>query len=83
MIPQRTLVRLGAVPDAPTIALPGTEEKIQVMIERAARRQQLFHPLDGRRARRFPALAKTGLLVPTRTPDATQTPPAEEPGIAG
>jgi len=34
------------LPDAPTQALPGTEEKIQVLMERAARNQQLFHPLD-------------------------------------
>ena len=31
----------------PTAAGPGTESKIQVMIERAARREPLFHPLDG------------------------------------
>lgn len=37
----------GAVPAQPTDAMPGTERKVQVMIERAAHRQQLFHPLDG------------------------------------
>jgi hypothetical protein len=31
----------------PTPAGPGTEPKIQVMIERAERREPLFHPLDG------------------------------------
>ncbi|VTS03240.1 hypothetical protein [Tuwongella immobilis] len=28
------------------MALPGTDAKIQVMAERASRREQLFHPLD-------------------------------------
>ncbi len=39
--------RTGSPPQEPTAALPGTEAKIQVMIERAARRESLFHPLDG------------------------------------
>jgi hypothetical protein len=30
----------------PTDALPGSEEKIRVLEERARRREQLFHPLD-------------------------------------
>jgi hypothetical protein len=47
MISQRVLIRTGALPDEPTDALPGTEEKVLAMIQRAARRQQLFHPLDG------------------------------------
>jgi hypothetical protein len=33
----------------PTTAGPGTERKIEVMIQRAARREPLFHPLDGLR----------------------------------
>jgi hypothetical protein len=37
----------GRLPEQPTEALPGTEQKIRVMIERASRREQLFHPLDG------------------------------------
>src|SRR5436305_1269802 len=41
------LLRSGAPAQEPTQALPGTEEKIRVMIERAALREQLFHPLDG------------------------------------
>lgn len=41
------LRRAGALPKAPTTAAPGSEEKIRVMTERAARREQLFHPLDG------------------------------------
>jgi hypothetical protein len=41
------LSRAGALPKEPTDALPGTEQKIRVMVERAARREQLFHPLDG------------------------------------
>lgn len=42
------LFRTGTLPRDPTQALPGTEEKVRVMIGRAARREQLFHPLDGR-----------------------------------
>ena len=33
-------------PDAPTAALPGTREKIDVMASRARCRQQLWHALD-------------------------------------
>ncbi len=36
-------------PGEPTPAGPGSECKIEVMIERAARREPLFHPLDGLR----------------------------------
>lgn len=36
-------------PDEPTTALPGTEEKVRVMIQRAALRQGLFHPNDATR----------------------------------
>jgi hypothetical protein len=39
--------RPGTLPALPTAALPGTEAKILVMMDRAARREQLFHPLDG------------------------------------
>ena len=34
--------------DEPTHAWPGSEEKIAVLTERAARRQELWHPEDGR-----------------------------------
>jgi len=47
MIPEQTYSRPGALPKEPTDAPPGSEQKIRVMIERAARREQLFHPLDG------------------------------------
>lgn len=41
------------LPDAPTTARPGSEDKLAVLAERAARRQQLHHPDDhGIRARR-------------------------------
>jgi hypothetical protein len=30
----------------PTVAYPGTAEKVQVLEERARRGEQLFHPLD-------------------------------------
>lgn len=32
----------------PTTALPGTEEKVRVLMERARLGQSLFHPLDAR-----------------------------------
>jgi hypothetical protein len=47
MLPEQTYFRPGALPKEPTDAPPGSEQKIRVMIERAARREQLFHPLDG------------------------------------
>jgi hypothetical protein len=34
------------LPDAPTSALPGTEAKVLVLIERARKRQSLWHPDD-------------------------------------
>jgi hypothetical protein len=40
--------RRAPLPDAPTSALPGTPEKVEVLCERARRHQQLFHPLDAR-----------------------------------
>ena len=44
---QPTSSRLATVLPEPTAALPGSEQKIRVMAERATRRQQLFHPMDG------------------------------------
>jgi hypothetical protein len=41
------LRKAGALPAEPTEALPGSEQKIQIMMERAQRREQLFHPNDG------------------------------------
>jgi hypothetical protein len=38
-------------PGEPTDAPPGSEEKIRILIERAARRQPLFHPMDEPRSR--------------------------------
>lgn len=40
----------GRLPAESTQALPGTEEKILVLEERAARGEALFHPLDARRS---------------------------------
>jgi len=34
------------LPAAPTIAWPGTEAKVRVLMERAMRGEQLFHPMD-------------------------------------
>jgi hypothetical protein len=43
----------GIVPArAPTTALPGSEEKIRVMQERAAAGQTIFHPGDARLPKR-------------------------------
>jgi hypothetical protein len=36
----------GRLPAEPTSAPPGSEAKVQVMCERAARRENLFHPDD-------------------------------------
>jgi hypothetical protein len=38
-------------PGEPTTASPGSARKIRVLMERAARREPLFHPLDGIRRR--------------------------------
>jgi len=44
----------AVLPGEPTEAVPGSEKKIRVMMERASRREQLFHPEDGiRRKNRF------------------------------
>lgn len=39
---------LAPLPALPTRAAPGSEEKIRVMAERYARREQLTHPCDAR-----------------------------------
>ena len=52
---QPTSSRLATVLPEPTSALPGSEQKIRVMAERAARRQQLFHPMDGLIGESIPA----------------------------
>jgi hypothetical protein len=36
---------LGPLPP-PCVAVPGSEEKIQILMERFENREQLFHPLD-------------------------------------
>ena len=41
-------------PGEPTNAPPGSPRKIRILMERAARREPLFHPLDGRTGRRPP-----------------------------
>jgi hypothetical protein len=50
-------------PGEPTAAGPGSERKILVMIERALRREPLFHPLDGLRQKLrhpLPMISDTG-----------------------
>jgi hypothetical protein len=54
---QTTSSRLATSQPEPTAALPGSEHKIRVMMERATRRQQLFHPLDGLVGQSGPQLA--------------------------
>jgi hypothetical protein len=50
----------GALPHAPTAALPGSPEKVAVLEERAERRQQLWHPLDSSPDRPLPRVMKAG-----------------------
>ena len=60
-------------PGEPTEALPGTETKIQILIARAARREPLFHPYDGPRARlrrKAPLLVQPSLPKPVSSPEA-------------
>jgi hypothetical protein len=47
------------LPGQPTDALPGTERKIRILIERAQRKEPLFHPLDGLNC---PTLHMVGLV---------------------
>jgi hypothetical protein len=60
----RTISHLGRLPQEPTPALPGSEQKIRVMTERAARREQLFHPMDGLVA---PAGTRSAPFIDTST----------------
>ena len=48
--------RNAPLPPLPTAALPGSPQKVLVMMQRAAAHQQLFHPDDAslRRAQRSP-----------------------------
>jgi hypothetical protein len=54
---QTTSSRVATSTQEPTAALPGSEQKIRVMTERAARREQLFHPMDGLVGQSGPQLA--------------------------
>jgi hypothetical protein len=62
-------------PGEPTTAAPGSARKIRVLMERAARKESLFHPLDGvRRSAANPittlALAAlTGQEIPPEGPE--------------
>ena len=64
----------------PTDALPGSEVKIRIMIERAARGEPLFHPQDGlKKAGRAPAGPSRQLpwwpTQPAPTPSEVAAPP--------
>jgi hypothetical protein len=48
--------RSGALPQQPTTAAPGSDAKVQVMIERASSREALFHPDDATIAQAQPPL---------------------------
>jgi len=52
-----------ALPGEPTEAPPGSELKIRILTERAARGEPLFHPLDGLK-RAGPAPARTVREIP-------------------
>lgn len=53
-----------SLPGAPTEAPPGSEQKIRIMMERATRREELFHPLDGRNRTTPPVRASNRTLNP-------------------
>ncbi len=57
----------ASVPGQPTDALPGSERKIRAMIERATRRESLFHPMDGL-CPSSPAQPPADLWVPADAP---------------
>src|SRR5262245_32627480 len=48
------------LPDLATDAAPGTEEKIQILMERATKRQALFHPDDNSDAVPLAPLQRAG-----------------------
>jgi hypothetical protein len=43
-----TYREVGRPMPRPTSALPGTDEKLAILIERASQGQELWHPLDAR-----------------------------------
>jgi hypothetical protein len=57
-------------PGEPTLAGPGTETKILTMIARAARREALFHPLDGLLNVLLPGTAQAPDATPRRLESA-------------
>ena len=59
-------------PGEPTSAGPGTARKVRVLMERAARREALFHPLDGIRH-----------LQPNEPLEPIEMLPPQETSIAG
>jgi hypothetical protein len=50
-------------PGEPTEAPPGSELKIRILVERAARREPLFHPQDGPR-RYFRSRVPVPVILP-------------------
>jgi hypothetical protein len=65
-----------SLPGEPTDALPGSEQKIRIMTERATRHEQLFHPQDGLvckdRARRPRTAEVLAWPVPSADPAAAR-----------
>ncbi|HEV3143522.1 MAG TPA: hypothetical protein VGZ47_06505 [Gemmataceae bacterium] len=54
------------LPDAPTDAPPGSEEKIRVLMERAANKQALWHPGDATVAAPAVPLEGFTIMLPQR-----------------
>jgi hypothetical protein len=49
-----------ALPCEPTAALPGSQEKVAVLEQRAKMQQELWHPLDATIERPAPAVLQAG-----------------------
>jgi hypothetical protein len=69
--------RSGAMPQEPTTAAPGSEAKVQVLMERASRRETLFHPNDATIAQARPAIPPAETAAPD-CPNCVVTAPDTE-----
>ena len=54
------------IPEAPTDAVPGSDEKIRVLMERAARKRSLWHPADATLAAPVALQEDFMLILPQR-----------------
>ncbi|HLW65419.1 MAG TPA: hypothetical protein VKS79_08890 [Gemmataceae bacterium] len=57
---------IAPLPEAPTVAAPGSEEKICVLMERAAKKQALWHPADASLATPAVPIGEFALALPQR-----------------